>query len=105
MVLATGVGPRVPIGGNTRQGVVHTDLQSPVDCEYILLPLLCDVVRCRLFGVLLQCLAPVSAACSSCPLPSCNDVADQRDRTEIRIGYDWYKRVVGLLDRPQNHTV
>ena len=33
IVLAAGAGPRVPSGGVTRQGVVPTDLQSPVDCK------------------------------------------------------------------------
>ena len=33
IVLATDAGPRAPSGGVTRQGVVHTDLQSPVDCK------------------------------------------------------------------------
>ena len=33
IVLAAGAGPRVPSGGVTRQGVVLTDLQSPVDCK------------------------------------------------------------------------
>ena len=32
-MLATGAGPRAPSGGVTRQGVVLTDLESPVDCK------------------------------------------------------------------------
>jgi hypothetical protein len=33
LVLAAGAGTRAPSGGVTRQGVVLTDLQSPVDCR------------------------------------------------------------------------
>jgi len=40
IVLAAGAGPRVSSGGVTRQGVVLTDLQSPVDCKKYLLLLL-----------------------------------------------------------------